>query len=137
MDPDPQWRGKGSSHSSHPTRHNLMSPQDHSETCSVSDTCSPGSAGCRLSFQQELQTGFLFSLPHSSFASQLLQTSCLLHFLKLALTAKNRIWSQRRTSPSFLSTLRLGNKSNYGVGYQHPQVQPNRGSHQREDIRRK
>lgn len=101
MDPDPQWRGKGSSHSSHPMRHNLMSPQDHSETCSVSDTCSLGSAGCRLSFQQELQTGFLFSLPHSSFASQLLQTSCLLHFLKLALTAKNRIWSQRRTSPSF------------------------------------
>lgn len=39
--------------------------------------------------------------------------------------------------PFLLSTLRLGNKSNYGVGFQCPRVQPNRGSHQREETRRK
>lgn len=39
MDPDPQWRGKGSSRSSHPMRHNLMSPQDHSETCRAPAQC--------------------------------------------------------------------------------------------------
>lgn len=53
------------------------------------------------------------------------------------LTAKNRIWSQKGTSPAFLSTLRLGSKSNYGVEFQCPRVQSNHGLDQREEIRGK
>lgn len=100
----------------HHMRKNLGSTGDPDEICrtpcSVCVACYPGSAGRHLSSQQDPQTVLKFSLSHSCFAGRVLQTSCLLHFLKLALTAKNRVWSQNRTSPAFLSTLGLGRKGN-------------------------
>lgn len=60
----------------------------------------PTNASCHLLFQGDPQTVLCFLyLPHSCLTGQALQNNCLLHFLKLALIAKNRIWPQKRNIP--------------------------------------
>lgn len=60
----------------------------------------PTNASCHVLFQGDPQIALCSPyLPHSCLTGQALQNNCLLHFLKLALIAKNRIWPQKRNIP--------------------------------------